>query len=73
MAYAEGGIVPQPQVAPDRGPSQQEEEKDGWEKDREPDEGEGAAPEKPHRFGWTLPDEELDRSPNPYVDHAAVH
>ena len=69
MAYAEGGIVSQPQETPDSGPFQ----RDDMEAGREPDEGEGdAEPKRPDRFGWTLPEEEPDRGPNPYTDHEAL-
>ena len=70
MAYAEGGIVPQSQEVSDSGPYRQYDAEEG----REPDEGDGedAEPKRPNRFGWTLPDEEADNSPNPFVDHEAI-
>ena len=66
MAYAEGGIAPQPQKAFDSEP-------DDTKNYRETDEGDGTAePQRPDRFDWTLPEEEPDRSPNPYADHEAI-
>lgn len=72
MAYAEGSNVPQPQRVFDSEPSRQDDTED----DREPDEGdegdEDAGPERPHRLGWTLPEEEPDCGPNPYAEHEAI-
>ena len=65
MAYAEGGgSVSQPRKTPGSGP-------DDRESRRELEEGD-VEPKSSDRFGWTLPDEEPDRGPNPYESHEAV-
>ena len=67
MAYAEGGAVSPP------GPFRRDDTEGGREDDRETEEGEREAePQRPDCFGWTLPEEEPDRGPNPYADHEAI-
>ena len=75
MAYAEGGAVvpPPPQGRPDSGLSRRGDREEDREAVPETDEGEeDVEPQRPAPFGWTLPEEETDRSPNPYADHEAV-